>query len=326
MRGGARSLAIVAGVWLATAPVAGAIVIGGGGSARTDCLLALDAPVNDPPTKPKKIRCTDGDSNCDADGVVNGECVFRVDVCANSTFDPRCTLSGVLSITVDHALDNGDPKFDTTFQALQGRINQLEPPLTAADRCTTTQAGGGIRVPLAGPFPGDVCKRGVKTLKIVTLSTFQAGKQYKDTDTLKLTCEPPVPCDPQVLFGDPDGGTFKRIQNQIFNQNCALSGCHDSQSAQGNQILEEGTAYSQIVDVTAHNAVAASRGWKRIDAANMSPETSFMYHKLTGDLDDKDLGARMPFGRAKLDQFLIDIVKLWIEAGAPETGWVPGTD
>ena len=51
-----------------------------------------------------------------------------------------------------------------------------------------------------------------------------------------------------------------------------------------------------------------------------------MYHKLTGDLPDKLLGERMPRDRGKLDQFLIDIVKLWIEAGAPETGWVPGTD
>jgi hypothetical protein len=324
MRGGARSLAIVAGVWLAAAPAARAIVIGGGGSSRTDCLLALDAPVNDPPAKPKKVRCTDGDSNCDADRVVNGECVFQVGVCANSTFDQtHCMLSGVASIAVDHALDNGDPKFDTDFQALQTRISsELEPPVLSADHCTTPT---NIGVRLQGPFPGDAgnfCKSAKKEIKIVTLSTFQAGKQYKDTDKLKLTCDPPVPCDPGVIFS----GTFDRIQKQIFNQSCALSGCHDSQSHQGNQTLEEGTAYDQIVDVTPNNTIAAGRDWKRIDAANKSPETSFMYHKLTGDLDDKLLGDRMPRGQGKLDQFLIDIVKLWIEAGAPKTGWVPGTD
>jgi hypothetical protein len=321
MRGGARALAIVAGVLLAAAPGAGAIVIGGGGSSKTDCLLALDAPVNDPPTKPKKVRCTDGDPNCDADRVVNGECVFQVGVCANSTFDPaHCTLSGVNSITVDHALDNGDPKFDTDFQALQNRIgSQIETPTSTADRCTTPT---NIGVRLEGPFPGDVCKSAKKQIRIVTLSTFQAGKLYKDTDKLKLTCDPPVPCDPGVIFA----GTFDRIQKQIFNQNCALSGCHDSQSHQNEMVLEEGTAYDAIVDVTPYNQLAASRGWKRIDAANASSDTSFMYHKLTGDLDDKLLEARMPRGRPKLDQFLIDIVKLWIEAGAPRAGWVPGTD
>ena len=69
---------------------------------------------------------------------------------------------------------------------------------------------------------------------------------------------------------------------------------------------------------------AVGAGWTRVDAANASPETSFLYHKLTGDLDGTQ-GARMPFGSAKLDQYLIDIVRLWIEAGAPDTGWVPGT-
>jgi hypothetical protein len=333
MRGGSRSLAIVAGVLLVTAPVARAIVIGGGGSSRTDCLLALDAPVNDPPTKPKKVRCTDGDPRCDADGVVNGECVFQVGVCANSTFDPtHCTLSGVNSIAVDHALDNGDPKFDTDFQALQNRIgSQIETPTSTANRCTTPT---NIGVRLEGPFPGDVCKSAKKQIKIVTLSTFQGGKLYKDTDKLKLTCDPPVPCEPRVIFGDPDapimpdpsGGTFKRIQKQIFNQSCALSGCHDSQTHQNEMVLEEGSAYAAIADVTPYNQVAAGRGRKRIDAANASSDTSFMYHKLTGDLDDKLLGERMPRDRGKLDQFLIDIVKLWIEAGAPQTGWVPGTD
>ena len=91
-------------------------------------------------------------------------------------------------------------------------------------------------------------------------------------------------------------------------------------------VLEEGSSYAAIADVTPYNQTAIGLGWKRIDAANASTDTSYMYHKLTGDLPDKLLGERMPRDRGKLDQFLIDIVKLWIEAGAPETGWVPGTD
>jgi hypothetical protein len=132
-----------------------------------------------------------------------------------------------------------------------------------------------------------------------------------------------VPCDPGVLFA----GTFDRIQRQIFNQRCALSGCHDSQSQTGNMLLESSGSYSNIVDVVPSNPVAAGLGWRRIDAANASPETSFMYHKVTGDLPDDGLLARMPFNRRKLDDFLIDILRLWIEAGAPKGPvWVPGTD
>jgi hypothetical protein len=34
----------------------------------------------------------------------------------------------------------------------------------------------------------------------------------------------------------------------------------------------------------------------------------------------------MPLGRPPLAANLIEIIRLWILAGAPETGWVPGTD
>jgi hypothetical protein len=51
-----------------------------------------------------------------------------------------------------------------------------------------------------------------------------------------------------------------------------------------------------------------------------------MHHKVTGDLPDDGLGERMPFERGRLDDFIVDILRLWIEAGAPQTGWVPGTD
>jgi hypothetical protein len=187
------------------------------------------------------------------------------------------------------------------------------------NRCTTPAT---VRVFLGGPFPGDVCKKAKKQIKITSVSTPQLGRVSTDKDKLQLTCEPPVPCDPGVLFS----GTFDRIQRQIFNQSCALSGCHDSNSQAGNMLLESGGAYSNIVDVVPSNLVAAGLGWRRIDAANASPVTSFLYHKITGDLDVDGLEERMPFKRRKLDEFLIDVVRLWIEAGAPQTGWVPGTD
>jgi hypothetical protein len=341
MNGGPRSLAIVAGVWLVMAVSARGqtlVTIGGGGSSRTDCLLVLQAPANDPPDRPKKVTCVDGDPSCDHDGTLNGVCEFQVAACANSTFDPdRCTAAGVASVTVDHAVDNAnDPKFDTEFQALQSRIDsRFELPTETQDLCTSPTL---IHVVLQGPFPsggGSICKRAKKEIKIVTLSTFQQGKQSKDTDKLELTCipgpppavgKPPstAPCDPQVIFPT---GTFERIQRQIFNPNCAVSGCHVSNKQAGGQILEAGTSYAQIVNVVPQNSAAAALGWLRIDAEDASPDKSFMYHKVTGDLPDKtSFGERMPRGRAKLDQFLIDILKLWIEAGAPQTGWVPGTD
>src|SRR5437899_741178 len=97
-----ESLLRPSGCWSAASVAAD--IVGGGGSATTDCLLVFDAAVNSPPTRPHDIRCTDG-APCDADGTVNGSCQFAVAVCANSTVEPRCTLNGVGSVTVDHALD-----------------------------------------------------------------------------------------------------------------------------------------------------------------------------------------------------------------------------
>jgi hypothetical protein len=34
----------------------------------------------------------------------------------------------------------------------------------------------------------------------------------------------------------------------------------------------------------------------------------------------------MPLIGPPLDAHLIDVIRLWIDAGAPDTGWVPGTD
>jgi len=318
-----RPRVIVAVSLLLPIAVAQAIVQGGGGSSRTDCLTVIDAAVNYPPDNPKRFRCADGDP-CDADGVVNGVCQFDVTICSNSSYNPtRCTLVGVDSITVEHALDNGDRKFDPDFQALQSRINNgivgpSDPPNTDPDVCALPST---FLVPVIGPLEGNVCKRGKKQVKITSLGVPVLGRVAKDKDKLKMECEPaPSGCDPMAIFT----GTFDRIQRQIFNQSCALSGCHDSQSQTGGLLLETGASYGNLIDVTPQMPGAAAAGWKRVDAANASAENSYIFHKLTGDLDGTQ-GARMPLIGGSLDDNLIEIIRLWIEDGAPATGWVPGT-
>ena len=199
-------------------------------AARTDCLTVIDAAVNYPPDNLKRFRCADGDP-CDADGVVNGVCQFDVTICSNSSYNPtRCTLVGVDPITVDHAIDNGDRKFDPTSGAAEPHQQRHRRPDRSAehddpDRCTTPP---NIRVPITGPTSSGSCKLGKKQVKITTLF-IQGPKPVKDTDKLLLICDPPDPCNPGVLFN----GTFDRIQRQIFNRSCALSGCHDSQTQAG---------------------------------------------------------------------------------------------
>ena len=318
-----RLLVLLAVVRLAAwATPASALTIGGGGSASTDCLVVFQVS-DGVPLKGTKIKCVDGDPSCDADGAINGSCQIAVAACANSTALSKCTLSGVQSITVQHALDNGDAKFDPEFQALQTRIdNGIDLPTSDSNQCASAT---NFHVPIKGPFKSgskNKCGTVTKTLSLSAVSQVIAGKTSKDTDTLKLSCSPAPTdgCNPQALFS----GTYDRIQRQIFNQSCALSGCHDSQSQTGDLLLESGASYTNLIDVDPQNGSALAQGWKRVHPGD--PTTSFIYHKVTADLPDLSFGVRMPLGKAKLNKTLIGIIQAWITGGAPDMGWVPGTD
>ncbi len=317
---------LVVTLWIdarSATPVA-ALVVGGGGSVKSDCLAVFDVPALATGTArtPRSVRCADGDG-CDADGLVNGRCEFSIAVCANHTANPRCILRGVGAVTIAHALDNGDPAFDPEMQAIATRVGfVLEYPESRLDRCSAVTA---VHVPVRGPLKGGVCRKGEKSIRLVALSTPAAGRVRSDVDLLKLTCEPaPAGCDPRSFFTS----TFDRIQTQIFDQSCAVGGCHDSQTVQAELLLERGASYDNLVGKTPTNADAAAAGWHRvtaIDATHGDAATSYLVQKLEGDLAP-GLGKRMPFNKPRLDTTLVDVVRRWVEAGAPADGWVPGTD
>ncbi len=306
-------------VWLATVPLATAapFEFGGGGGTGTDCLSVFFGEANFPSTAPRHFRCADGDT-CDADGVVNGRCTFPVAVCLNDTFAPTvCDMNGVAAVSVAHAIDDGDPKFDPEFQALQTRINGLDLPSTIPDACTLAT---NFTVSVKGPFFANLCFSGTKTLRLEATSTPRMGRVFEDADTVRLRCDPsPVAgCDPLLFFGS----TFDRIQRQIFDQSCALSGCHDSQSRAAGLLLESGAAFANLVGVVPTNAAALAAGWNRVTPGD--PAASLLHRKLM-TLPSTAYGARMPRGKPRLNHALVTVIERWIEAGAPETGWVPGT-
>jgi hypothetical protein len=297
-------------------------MVGGGGSAKSDCLAVFDAPANEPARSPRSVRCADGDA-CDADGLVNGRCEFPVAICANGTADARCTLRGVAALTVAHARDDGDPAFDPEMQAVATRVGFVfDYPETRSERCSAPTA---VHVAVRGPFGGGRCRKGTKTMRMVALATPADGRTRADADRLNLVCLPAaVGCDPRAFFTS----TFDRIQTQIFDQSCALGGCHDSQTVQAELLLERGAAYDNLIGKTPANGDAAALGWQRVtrlDATHGDPATSFLVRKVAGTLG-VGLGKRMPFNRPKLDEKLVDVVRRWVEAGAPADGWVAGTD
>jgi len=304
-----------------------AVVVGGGGAASTDCIAVIDAPANSPPApaSPKNVDCVDGDPACDADGTRNARCVFNVKLCVNSTVISGCTPMRADSIAIDHSIDNGDPKFDTDFQALQQRANLLGfPDNETQDKCTLAST---ITVTLKPPgSQGAPFRKGKKILRLEAAGA--TDHATTDRDHMRLTCEPEGNglYSPRELYD----GTFDRIRQEVFAQSCALSGCHDSQSHKGNMTLYPAVAYSQIVGVTPMNSAAAVAGWKRILPGDSVQ--SYLYRKVTCDLPDLTYGACMPFQRPAISQHLQDIIRLWIVGDgpcgtAPDVGcWVAGTD
>lgn len=306
-------------------PSSAATVVGGG-SRTTDCAVTLDiASANSPapPKTAKAVDCVDGDVACDEDGLRNGECVFSVGLCVNTTGLSGCTPDMVGSITVDHAVDDGiDRRFDFDFQALQQRTAMLGLPTSSQNRCAQDST---ITVKLRGPDAAGKMKLNKKTLRLTALGTVTAGGA-RDVDTVKFTCRPGG----NGVYAPTDlyTSTFDRIRKQVFAQSCALSGCHDSQGQAGGMILLPNSAYGNIVGVVPNNAAAATDGLLRVTAG--SPSMSLLYRKITADLP-AGYGASMPKGASPLSPQLIEMIRLWIlgdgvNGPAPATGWVTGTD
>jgi len=306
-------------------PVFAATVLGGG-SSTSDCAVALEIPGANkpaPPKAPKAVDCVDGDAACDNDGLRNGECVFPLQLCANSTALVGCTPDQVTGITVAHAIDDGiDPRFDTDFQALQSRADGLGLPSSSLDDCTLSSA---VTVKLRGPDSSNSMKKNRKILAITSEAVVAAGS-VTDKDKVKFTCRPEG--DGVYLPTDLYSGTFDRIRTQVFAQSCAVSACHDSEGNAGALILLSGFAYSNLVGVTPTNNSAAVDGLDRVTPGD--EDLSLLYRKIAGGLPGS-YGSPMPLSAAALDPSLVELVRLWIVGDmilgpAPETGWVEGTD
>ena len=112
------------------------------------------------------------------------------------------------------------------------------------------------------------------------------------------------------------GSAFDDIQQEIFNPNCLLAGCHNATSQAGAMDLSPGASYAALVDVIPDNPVAADMGLLRVTP--FEPELSFLITKLT--MPGAGEGTRMPQGADPLPDDQIDMIRDWILDGAPPGG------
>jgi hypothetical protein len=185
----------------------------GGGPKSTDCFVAIAG------TTTTSVACTDG-ATCDLDGQADGTCTFALQACINVPGLPPCSPAGL------SAPPSVKPASNPAAQALASALAGLD---LAAPACTPPGIAVPVRLSVRGIKPGKA------KLKIIATS---GGK--KDADKLKLTCMPST---------TPLG--YAQQVEPIVTQKCAYSGCHDTFSASGGQVLDPGKGFANSVNARA---------------------------------------------------------------------------
>ncbi len=116
----------------------------------------------------------------------------------------------------------------------------------------------------------------------------------------------------------------------ILNTKCSPA-CHKPSMPHGLLLLSDSpnVVYSSLVNHNPTNPNALSRGDKRIYPGN--PHRSFLFHKVNNGLDaDLTLavadGDRMPQApNVPLSKYEVELIRQWIQMGAPKTGMVVDT-
>ncbi len=112
----------------------------------------------------------------------------------------------------------------------------------------------------------------------------------------------------QFIIEPPRAALLSVIQTDIFNVNCALSGCHTGSSPRAGLNLSSGLAFSNIVSVLSSQNNSFTRVIPN-DADN-----SLLVQKIEGT---QTVGGRMPAGgRAPLSNEDIQLIRDWITNGA----------
>jgi hypothetical protein len=169
----------------------------GAGAKTSDCRAAWrivnpNAPAPTPQSRAKALQfCSDGDATCDADGVVNGSCTFRVAICFNRPDAglPACPAAGsVVEYDVRAPMPSAsNPTDAANAQALVGALTGLGGTVINAR---------GNQLEFAPPIVGETCTAFARLVvptgssKTFRGTTRARPPRQRDNDRLKLRCDP----------------------------------------------------------------------------------------------------------------------------------------
>ncbi len=146
-------------------------------------------------------------------------------------------------------------------------------------------------------------------------------------------CEPapatptPTPGGTTNCDAAPFNSTFEALQKVIFEKRgCTAAVCHGSTGKQGGLDLSPDVAYQNLVEVR-----SSETQLNRVQPGDR--DRSYLWLKLAAATDPAALppgfqiiGAPMPSGLPSISKDELEALRMWIYAGAPQTGTVAGTD
>jgi sugar lactone lactonase YvrE/mono/diheme cytochrome c family protein len=109
--------------------------------------------------------------------------------------------------------------------------------------------------------------------------------------------------------------TLAQIQQEVFTPYCAS--CHVDGGLGPMPLTDVATSYAALVNKVPANGYAKRAGKKLVVPGDVSK--SFLLHKLTGEMEYGE-GDRMPQGSNQLSAAQVQLVRRWIEIGAPQDG------
>jgi hypothetical protein len=147
-------------------------------------------------------------------------------------------------------------------------------------------------------------------------------KTRKPRRRIELRVNATVPCTQSAAFES----TFQGIQSVIFERHgCTAQACHGG-ARQGGLDLSPAVAYRSLFQ-----ARSTASPFNRVEPGDQ--RRSFLWLKLAAATDPSQLpagvqvaGTPMPSGRPALEKDELELIRLWIYSGAPETGTVGGTE
>lgn len=102
--------------------------------------------------------------------------------------------------------------------------------------------------------------------------------------------------------------TLASIQVNVFSVSCAISGCHGGGTVQQGLRLDPGFSAANLINV------ASPQDATLIRVIPGNPSGSFLIQKLEGT---QTVGILMPAFSPPLPQATIDVIRQWIQNGAP---------